>query len=916
MRFIRFGLAAWMIGLVAAVAAQPAGGGLQPVASVEGVTEYRLPNGLRVLLFPDAARSTTTVNIVYLVGSRHEDYGDTGIAHLVEHLVSYGSPRHPDAKAEQAARGAQRNASTSADRTNYYETFPASDENLEWALDLEADRMRGAPIRKEILDSQMSVVRNEMEAGENSPERILFQRLRSTAYLWHNYGKSTIGARSDVERMPIGRLQAFYDRYYHPDNAVLIVGGKFEPARALELIAAKFGPIPRAPQPIPPTHTQEPTQDGERTVVLRRVGDTQAVMVGHHIPAAAHPDSGPLRILMDVIAGQPNGRLYRALVETRKAASVSASASGMRETGYATVAAGLSKEQNLAEVQGLIAAALDDLAVNPPTADEVNRSRAKLVRQLELTLANSQQVTFALGEAEADGDWRLVFLQRDWMRAAKVEDVARVARTYFVRANRTTATFIPEAAPVRAEIPPPPAIETLVKGYTGDAAVAQGEAFDPTPANIDARTQRGTLPNGIAFALLPKQTRGDVVRAELTLRFGDAESLRGTRAALAMARGLLMRGTATRTRQQIADELVRLKSRMFASGGAGSVSLNIETVRASLPELLQLAGEVLTTPAFTAEEFERLRQEQVAALEAQRSDPQALAAAGLQRHLTPVAAEDPRHVTTPDEAIAALKALRVEDVRETWRRFAGASQGEFVVVGAFDAGEIRRRAGELLAGWKSPVPFRRIVREHAEVPPTSVKFETPDKANAFFAAGMLVPVTDDHADYPALALAGYMLGGHSASRLYLRIRGKEGLSYSVSGSLAAAAGDRTGMFMAMAIAAPQNVAKVEAAFRDEIAKALREGFDAEEVSKAKNGWLESRRGARANDSVLLNQLQTQVASGRTTAFAAELERKVAALTPEEIAAAFRRHVALEKMSVFTAGDFRKAAAAGGLKSEI
>ncbi len=894
--------------LVAATAASGQPAGIRQVATVEGVTEYQLGNGLRVLLFPDPAKSTTTVNIVYLVGSRHEDYGDTGIAHLVEHLVSYGSPRHPDAKAEQAARGAQRNASTSVDRTNYYETFPASDENLEWAIDLEADRMRGAAMKQELLDSQMSVVRNEMEAGENSPQRMLFQRLRSTAYLWHNYGKSTIGARSDIERMPIDRLQTFYDRYYHPDNAVLILGGKFEPARALELIAAKFGPIPRAPQPIRTTYTQEPTQDGERSVVLRRVGDTPAVMVGVHIPAAAHPDAGPLRILMDTLAGQPNGRLYKALVESRKAASVSASANGMRETGYATIAAGLSKEHNLDEVNGIVAAALDELATNPPTADEVNRSRAKLVRQLELTLANSQQVTFALGEAMADGDWRLLFLQRDWMRAAKVEDVARVARTYFVRSNRTTATFIPEAAPVRAEIPPPPAIETLVKGYTGDAAVAQGEAFDPTPANIDARTQRGTLPNGLAFALLPKQTRGDVVNAELTLRFGDVESLRGMRTALAVARGLLMRGTATRTRQQIADELVRLKSRMYAGGGAGSVSVTIETVRGSLPELLKLAGEVLTTPAFSAEEFERLRQEQVAALEAQRSDPQARAGAGLQRHLTPVAVDDPRHVPTPDEAIAALKALTLEDVRGAWRRFAGASQGEFVVVGTFDPAEIRKLAGGLFADWKSPVPFRRIVREHAEVKPVSVRLETPDKANAFFAAGMLLPVTDEHPDYPALVLAGYMLGGHSAARLYLRIRGKEGLSYSVSATFSAAAGDKTGSFTAAAIAAPQNVPKVEAAFRDEMTKALREGFGAEEVAKAKNGWLESRRAARANDSVLLNQLQTQTVLGRTTAFAAELEKKIAALTPEEIAATLRRHVALEKMSVFTAGDFRKAAA--------
>ncbi len=206
-------------------AALPAG--VTRMASVEGITEYRLANGLRVLLFPDPSKPIITVNIVYQVGSRHEDYGETGMAHLIEHLMSYGSTRHPDAKREQSDRGARRNATTWVDRTNYFEVFPASEQNLEWALDLESDRMLNAAVRKDILDSQMSVVRNELEIGENNPARVLRQRLFSTAFLWHNYGKSTIGATPDVERVPIERLQAFYRRYYRPDNAVLIVAGRF-----------------------------------------------------------------------------------------------------------------------------------------------------------------------------------------------------------------------------------------------------------------------------------------------------------------------------------------------------------------------------------------------------------------------------------------------------------------------------------------------------------------------------------------------------------------------------------------------------------------------------------------------------------------------------------------------------------------
>ena len=203
-------------------------------ASVEGLTEYQLDNGLRVLLIPDPTKPIITVNIVYQVGSRHEGYGETGMAHLLEHLVSYGSPRHPDAKKEQNDRGARRNASTWWDRTNYYETFPASDENLAWALDLEADRMTNAFVRADILASQMSVVRNEFEANENSPASVLEERAFSTAFLWHNYGKSTIGAKADIEKVPVERLQEFYRKYYRPDNAVLVIAGKFDERTALE----------------------------------------------------------------------------------------------------------------------------------------------------------------------------------------------------------------------------------------------------------------------------------------------------------------------------------------------------------------------------------------------------------------------------------------------------------------------------------------------------------------------------------------------------------------------------------------------------------------------------------------------------------------------------------------------------------
>ena len=267
-------------------AALPAG--VERITTVEGVTEYRLANGLRAVLVPDPSKSTTTVNVTYLAGSRHENYGETGMAHLIEHLVSYGSPKHPDAKKEQQERGARRNASTSVDRTNYYETFPASDANLEWALDLESDRMINAPVRKDILDSQMTVVRNEMEAGENNPIGALAQRVMASIYMWHNYGKSTIGARADVENVPIDRLQAFYKKYYQPDNAVVIIAGKFDEPAAVRLLAQKFGPIPKPARTLD-SHLHDGPAAGRRA---RRDGRARRRRAGP-LRGVPRPGGGP-----------------------------------------------------------------------------------------------------------------------------------------------------------------------------------------------------------------------------------------------------------------------------------------------------------------------------------------------------------------------------------------------------------------------------------------------------------------------------------------------------------------------------------------------------------------------------------------------------------------------------------------------
>jgi len=894
-------------------AAAPAAAAGKPerVTSVEGITEYRLSNGLRVLLFPDPTKPTITVNMTYMVGSRHEGYGETGMAHLLEHMLFKGTPDHKNIPQELTAHGARPNGSTWFDRTNYFETFQATDENLRWALELEADRMVHSFVAKKDLDSEMTVVRNEFEMGENDPASILEERVLSTAFLWHNYGKSTIGAKADLENVPIERLQAFYRTFYQPDNAVLLVAGRFDEAKTLDLVNQIFGKIPRPTRTLPRFYTLDPTQDGERSVTLQRVGDVRAIAAAYHVPSGADPDAGAIDLLAEILTDTPSGRLYKALVETKKATSVGGYFMELHDPGFLMFNAEVRQDQSAETAKTALVQTLDDTAgVVPITKDEVERARATLLKNIDLMLNSADRVGLNLSEYIGQGDWRLFFLTRDRIRAARAEDVQRVASAYLKPSNRTIGVFVPTAKPDRAEIPPPPDVAGVVKDYRGDAAIAAGEAFDPSPGNIESRVQRSQLPNGLKMALLSKKTRGGTVVATMTIRFGDEKSLFDKSTPADIAADMLLRGTTKHTRQQLKDEFDRLKARVAVAGRVNQATLTIETIRENLPAVLALAAEVLREPAFPAKEFEELQQENLAAIEQQKSEPDALGSNFYQRHMNPWPKGDPRAVDTFEESIASYKAVTLDDARKFYAAFFGSSNAELAVVGDFDAAAVSKQAADLFGGWKSPSAFARIPQIHHDVTPVNKTLETPDKANAYFIAGQNLQLRDDDPDYPALVLGNYMLGGGFLnSRLAVRIRQKDGLSYGVGSQFQASPLDQSGSFTAQAIYAPQNAAKLEAAFQEEIARALKDGFEAKEIAEAKSGWRQSRQVARAQDASLARTLATDLYIQRTLAWDAELEKKVEALTGEQILAALRKHLDPSKMTIVKAGDFARSAAA-------
>ena len=877
--------------------------GVTAVRSVEGIDEYRLPNGLQVLLVPDDSKPSTTVNLTYRVGSRHESVGETGMAHLLEHLLFKGSPKHPQVWAEFTKRGLAANGSTSFDRTNYTASFSANDDNLQWYLGWLADSMVNSHIARTDLDTEMTVVRNEMESGENSPSRILVQRTMAAAYDWHPYGRSVIGARSDVENVDIPRLQAFYRLYYQPDNATLIVSGRFDPATVLKWVADSFGPIPKPTRQLPAMYTLDPAQDGERQVTLRRTGGAPLLMAAYHVPAGSQPDFAAVELLALVLGDTPAGRLHKQLTEKQLSSSTFAFAWSLADPAVLILGAELAPGQDVDKARGVLLGVGESIVQSPISAEELQRARTQWLNDWEQTFTDPENVGLALSEAIAMGDWRLFFLGRDQVRQVTQTDVQRVAEAYLRPSNRTLGIYLPTDTPQRAPAPAKPDMERTLAQFKPQAAAATVAAFDATPANIDARTQRFQV-GGLKAAVLSKPTRGGAAQAVLTLRFGDEKSLFGQAAAADAVARLLDKGTATLSRQQVQDRLDALKTTLSVQSAPGAVSVVLSSRREHLADAVALAAELLRRPSLPADVFEEYKRQSLTRIETARKEPGPVAGNTLARLNNPYLRGDVRYARSFDEQLQDLNALTLDQVRSFHARFYGARFAQFGAAGDIDLSALQRALQAGFADWTAGEPFTRVPQPLLPSKGETLRLITPDKQNADLRARLPVALSDNDADYPALTLANYLLGGGGNSRLWKRIREAEGLSYSVHSQVAWNNFEPNSSWMASAIFAPQNRAKVETALREEIARALKDGFSAKELDEGRNGLLNFRRLSRAQDDVLASQLASNLYLERTFEVSAKVDAALAALTPEQVNAALRRYLKPEAIDLVFAGDFK------------
>ena len=879
------------------------------VSNTEGVKEYSLKNGMKVLLIPDASQSNMVVNIVYNVGSKHEGYGEKGMAHLLEHMLFKSTKKLGDIKKQLSDKGGNANGTTWYDRTNYYEVFPYSDENLRWSLEMEADRMINATILQSDLDKEFSVVRNEFEIGENSPSSVLMERIVSTAYLWHNYGNSTIGSKEDIERVKAPTLRRFYEKFYQPDNATLIVAGKFDETKALDYISQYFATIPKPTRIIEDTYTVEPPQDGERLLELKRSGDSKVVGALFHTVPYADKDYAALDALSEILTSDPSGYIYKSMIDSHKAASVYAYQPLVRDASFMYFGLEVPSDKDVKSVENDFRAELDKVASIKYTEQDVNRAKAKLLKQIENIKNNTINYAINMTEIVGAGNYKLGMIYRDNIEKLTLADIQRVAQKYFKSNNRTVGVFIPTKDEVRVKNLEysNEQIAALTKDYKGKAIEKEAAPFEATIKNLKANLTEGKISNGMKYGLIKKEIKGGKVLGNFRFPVSNAADLKGKSDIGSLMAEVLKTGTKSHTKEQIQDMIDLWKSNIYFGFSGQTLMVNFSTYKEHLPNVMNLIKEILTESTFPQAELAKTVNEYNTYLEGSLNDPQSIAFTEINRLTQNYPKESIYYTSSTKEQIENNKKVKREELVDFYNKILGANNGVGTIVGDVDSKTVSALIENTFGKWNSKSKYEFIKPELFETKKLDKEFLTPDKENGAAVGKIAFSMDKKNPDYPALVLVNEVLGsgGFLTSRIPTRLREKDGISYGAGSFLNIPVSNNVASWGWYAFFNPTKKDAVNKAVKEEISKAVKEGITEEELKSNINSWLTNNKTQLGSDGTLMSLVNTQLQYGVPLDDYDTLEEKVKALKVNDVNNVMRKYISEDKLTSVFAGDFNK-----------
>jgi zinc protease len=908
------------------------------VAEDEGVREFRLANGLKLLLVENRVAPVATFLVLYRVGSRNEAVGHTGATHLLEHMLFKGTPTFNKAKGTQVAATLQRvgadfNATTWYDRTNYFETVPS--DALELAVHLEADRMRNSFIADEDRRSEMTVVRNELERGQNEPMVVLDEAVYATAFREHPYHHPTIGWRSDVENVPTARLKEFYDTFYHPNNATALLVGDFDEAHALSLVGKYFGAFPASPAPIPEVYTDEPRQEGERRLVVRRAGELPLVQVGFRTPAAlghdrvlsnaglaaraaeppAENDIYPLAVLAEALSNGVTSRLYQALVETELAVSVDARVDQFRDPGlfnvYATAAPGV----EAARVEEVIHRELERAGVDL-SDEEVEKAKRQITASVAYERDGTHNVAMQLSEAEAVADWRFYNNYAANVARVTAEDVRRAAAAYFREETRTVGHFIPKsggeegggsedanenggASSLKRALRPHGYKfhhEPLDEESAGGASGRTGSGG----AGFASRVVREELETG-AVLLVLENASTPTVALRGSLRAGSHFEPKDKPGLARITAEMLKRGTLRRGKLELAGALERLGADVEFDTDAFAVQITARSLAEDFPALAATLAEMLQQPSFPADELEKLKQQTIAAVRERQSDTSWRAYERLTQTLFDE--QNPFYTHAGERLVESVSSITVEDVRGFYEKCYGGRTLILSVAGDVRASEAVRVLGGALEGFGGPESAGVEVADPE--PPAAGRREfvlVKDKASVDVLLGTAAPLRRSAPDYYAAVLANRALGESTlSSRLGLKVRDAEGLTYGIASRFRAPSLAAGPWYIAVSVN-PGNVERAIDSAMGVLGEYVEHGIRPEELRDEKSSAVGSFKVSLSTNAGLARALWNAEFFRLGLDYVERYPELIGRVTVEEVNAAIRKYFRPERLTVVIAGD--------------
>lgn len=859
-------------------------------AQAGGIASWTLTNGFRIILAPFPAAGSTRVELLVKSGSKLEGYGETGMAHLLEHLLFKGAGERADLKRDLTALGARWNGTTTADRTNYFETIATEPDKIAAAIRIEADRFIRPRFTREDLSSEMTVVRNEFERQEREPMPVAMRALQRLSYAWHGYGHPTIGARSDIEGAPFEALQAFHRRHYRPDNAALIVSGQFDPQQVLALAASLFAAARNPDQPRVTHWTREPAEAATRRSELALPAGTTLAASVWRLPGWRQREAQALDLASAAVCDPDWGSLRRELVlEQKLAASAFCGVRLQADYGEWIATASQGQDGDAAALSSALSRHLEQAAARGISAEQLERARREQLNAFERLRGDHEAVAALLSQAEVAGDWRLLFWQIDLLREIGLDEANTALRRWTQAGQRSDVLLRHADAVSPPEEKLPPSAESLVAGKDWPALAL---AADPPPqsmAELAAAVRRVELGDERVRAVqLRRRTSGDLAWLVLGNDWGNATALAGRRTACDMADRLLAYGGAGLDRDALNARLEALRARW----DLGLDGLFLEVPKDQLLPALELLLSVWADPLLPEAEFSRLRAAGLARLEAALQQPARLAATESLLRFDNYPAGHPRQPRKLQQQLQELRELTLAEVKSCVADFSGLAQARLALVGDFDPDALRGIWACIARLPAARQPYVRIPDPVAPQPvdASPIDIAMPGQANASLSGLALLPLSMESPDYPALRLAVEALGGNSDSRIWRRLRERDGLAYGAGASLDNDSPDPRSTLTLYASAATARAGDALAALQDELARALRDGLTADEIERARRSWLESRKTLLRSEAGYAGLLAQGLLHGRDPAWLAGFEARMARVTAYEANAALRRYL--------------------------